>query len=153
MLIYRELETTRSVKQKDPLSRFFRSQSRWELLLLIATNSKSEEIGMWNYIDMITTRTESPMTIYNFIRDRIEDKSLMLLPGRKKSRKVLALSPHLEAALNDFLIRRYMDDSVEEDSEEAHPAPERVGSVPVKNVRSEPPADRHLAGMAVPLVL
>lgn len=153
MLIYRELETTRSIKPKDPLSRFFRSQSRWELLLLIATNSKSEEIGMWNYIDMITTRTESPMTIYNFIRDRIEDKSLMLLPCRKKSRKVLALSPHLEAALNDFLIRRYMDDVADDDSEDDQPAHDRMASVPVKNVRNELNGERASHGMVVPLVL
>lgn len=108
MLVFRELETTRSVKPKDPLSRFFRSQSRWELLLLIAANKNSDEIGIWNYIDMLTTRTESPMTIYTFIRDRIDDGSLVLLTGRKKSRKVLSLSAQLETALNDFLLRRYI---------------------------------------------
>ncbi len=108
MLIFRELETTRTIKPKDPLSRFFRSQSRWELLLLIAANKDSDEIGIWNYIDMLTTRTESPMTIYTFIRDRIDDGSLILLTGRKKSRKVLSLSPHIETALNDFLLRRYI---------------------------------------------
>lgn len=108
MLIFRELEVTRSVKPRDPLSRFFRSQTRWELLLMIAANNGAEEIGIWNYIDQLMTRTESPMTIYAFIRDRIEDGSLVLQPGSKKSRKVLTLSPALDASLRRFLAQRYI---------------------------------------------
>ena len=108
MLIFRELEVTRSVKPRDPLSRFFRSQTRWELLLMIAANNGAEEIGIWNYIDQLTTRTESPMTIYAFIRDRIEDGSLVLQPGSKKSRKVLTLAPALDASLRRFLSLRYI---------------------------------------------
>lgn len=108
MLIFRELELTRSVTARDPLSRFFRSQTRWELLLLIAANAGKEELGIWNYIDRLTTRTESPMTIYAFIRDRIEDGSLVLQPGSKKSRKLLTLSTPLESSLRRFLSHRYI---------------------------------------------
>jgi hypothetical protein len=141
------------IKPKDPLSRFFRSQSRWELLLLIASNGKFTEVGMWNYIDMVATRTESPMTIYNFIRDRIEDKSLVLLPGSKKSRKVLALSPQLESALNDFLIHRYMVGLVNEvDYEDPQSQQEQFGNVQVKNVRNSENGSQPLPGVAVPLV-
>lgn len=108
MLIYRELEVTRSVKPRDALSRFFRTQTRWELLLMIAANNGAEEIGIWSYIDRLTTRTESPMTIYAFIRDRLDEGSLILHPGTKKSRKVLNLAPGLYAALQQFLTTRYI---------------------------------------------
>jgi hypothetical protein len=107
MSVDQELEFTRSIKPKDKISRFFRSQSKWELLLLVAANKGNEEIGIWNYIDMLATRTESQMTIYNFIKDRIEDGSFVLLPSQKKSRKALGLSPELEASLNTYLLERY----------------------------------------------
>lgn len=112
-LANRELETTRSVRLRDPLSKFFRSQSRWELLLLIATNKGKSEIGMWGYIELLATRTESQMTIYNFIRDRIGDGTLILTPGQKKSRKVLSLSPKIEEALNEFLQERFSHKDME----------------------------------------
>ena len=107
MSVDQELEFTRSIKPKDKISRFFRSQSKWELLLLVAANKGNEEIGIWNYIDMLATRTESQMTIYNFIKDRIEDGSFVLMPSQKKSRKALGLSPELEASLNTYLLERY----------------------------------------------
>ena len=109
MNVYQELSFTRSVRPKDKLSRFFRSQSKWELLLLVAGNKGNEEIGIWNYIDMLATRTESQMTIYNFIKDRIEDGSFVLLASQKKSRKALGLSAELEVALNAYLEQRYSD--------------------------------------------
>lgn len=137
MLVFRELEITRSVRQRDPLARFFRSQSRWELLLLIAANGRSDEIGIWNYIDMLTTRTESPMTIYTFIRDRIDDGSLVLLQGRKKSRKVLALSPHLEAALNEFLTRRYILSAQDGQMDADRAGPTPYSTVPIRNVGTD----------------
>lgn len=117
MRVEKELNDTRSVKPKDKLSRFFRSQTRWELLLLVAANKGNEEIGIWNYIDMLATRTESQMTVYNFIKDRIEDGSFVLLPSLKKSRKALGLSPEIEAALNAFLERRYAESSSIEDDD------------------------------------
>ena len=107
MSIGMELKITRSVTSRDKLVRFFKSQTRWELLLLVAGQNMDDEIGIWNYIDMLATRTESQMTIYNFIKDRIDDGSFILLPGRKKSRKVIALSPELEKALNAYLALRY----------------------------------------------
>jgi hypothetical protein len=57
MSVDQELEFTRLIKPKDKISRFFRSQSKWELLLLVAANKGNEEIGIWNYIDMLATRT------------------------------------------------------------------------------------------------
>jgi len=111
MWVEKELRATQSVRPKDKLSRFYRSQTRWELLLLVAANSGNEEIGIWNYIDMLGTRTESQMTVYNFIKDRIEDGSFVLLPSLKKSRKSLGLSAELQIALNDYLERRYADGS------------------------------------------
>lgn len=109
MLVHRELEVTRSVKSRDPLSRFFRTQTRWELLLMIAANNGAEEIGIWSYIDRLTTRTESPMTIYAFIRDRIDDGTLVMHQGSKRSRKVLNLSSEISASLNNFLSQRYIE--------------------------------------------
>lgn len=125
MSVDQELEFTRSIKPKDKISRFFRSQSKWELLLLVAANKGNEEIGIWNYIDMLATRTESQMTIYNFIKDRIEDGSFVLLPSQKKSRKALGLSPELEASLNTYLLERYGTSELTEAADTsvwAHPA-------------------------------
>ncbi len=109
MRIEYELRITRSITQRDRLARFFRSQSRWELLLLVANRNEDDEIGIWNYIDMLATRTESQMTIYNFIKDRIDDGSFILVSGRKKSRKVIALSVDLRVALDQYLMTRYGD--------------------------------------------
>lgn len=109
MCLERELNIVQSVRPKDKLSRFYRSQTRWELLLLVAANAGNEEIGIWNYIDMLTTRTESQMTVYNFIKDRIEDGSFVLLPSMKKSRKALGLSAELHRALSSHLERRCAD--------------------------------------------
>jgi hypothetical protein len=104
-----ELRITRSITQRDRLARFFKSQSRWELLLLVASRNEDDDIGIWNYIDMLATRTESQMTIYNFIKDRIDDGSFILVSGRKKSRKVIALSVDLRVALDQYLMIRYGD--------------------------------------------
>ena len=65
---------------------------------------------------MLATRTESQMTIYNFIKDRIEDGSFVLLPSQKKSRKALGLSAELEVALNAYLEQRYSDASMADGS-------------------------------------
>ncbi len=111
MWVEKELRATQSVRPKDKLSRFYRSQTRWELLLLVALNSGNEEIGIWNYIDMLGTRTESQMTVYNFIKDRIEDGSFVLLPSLKKSRKALGLSAEIQTELNAYLEQRYADGS------------------------------------------
>ncbi len=56
MRIECELRITRSITQRDRLARFFKSQSRWELLLLVANRNEDDEIGIWNYIDMLATR-------------------------------------------------------------------------------------------------
>jgi hypothetical protein len=117
MSVGQELNFTRSIRPRDKISRFFRSQSKWELLLLVASNKGNEELGIWNYIDMLATRTESQMTMYNFIKDRIEDGSFVLLPSSKKSRKALDLSPELEAALNKYLSERYVTSNVTEEFE------------------------------------
>ena len=102
-----ELQVTRSITPRDKLSRFFRSQSRWELLLLVANGTPEDEVGIWNYIDMLATRTESQMTIYHFIKDRIDDGSFILISGRKRSRKVIALSDEMRNALALYLTNRY----------------------------------------------
>jgi hypothetical protein len=125
MWLEKELRATQAVRPKDKLSRFYRSQTRWELLLLVAANNGNEEIGIWNYIDMLGTRTESQMTVYNFIKDRIEDGSFVLLPSLKKSRKALGLSAELQMALNAYLERRYADGSSAEEHT-SNPSQKRV---------------------------
>lgn len=129
MLIYRELEATRSIRNNSPLARFFKTQWRWELLLLIATNQDRGDIGIWSYIDMLSTRTESLTTVYNFIKDRVDDGSLLLTEGRKKSMKLLSLAPHIEIALNEFLTKRYLRDA------SAPPAASQGPSDDVQEVR------------------
>ena len=109
-MIDEELKIVRSITRKDKLSSFYKSQTRWELLLVVSSLQDSEDIGIWNYIEMLRTRTESHITIYQFIKDRIADGSFLVVPSDKKSRKVIKISKELQDELHDFLRLRYQKD-------------------------------------------
>ncbi len=106
MLIRHELNVCQSLDVKSPLFAFAKSLSKWELLLTVAALDGDPAYGIWNYIDMLQTRTENPMTMYGFIKAKIDDGCFLVVDGDKKSRKTLNLSPELRAALVSFLERR-----------------------------------------------
>ena len=106
MLVELELEVLESLPPKSALTDFSKSIVKWELLLLVAKLNGNTEYGIWNYIDSLKTRTENSMTIYTFIKSRIENGSFVVVPGEKKSRKTLALSPQLREELMTYLAAR-----------------------------------------------
>ncbi|CRK75708.1 MULTISPECIES: hypothetical protein [Nereida] len=106
MLVELELEVLESLPPKSALADFSKSIVKWELLLLVAKLNGNTEYGIWNYIDSLKTRTENSMTIYTFIKSRIENGSFVVVPGEKKSRKTLALSPQLREELMTYLAAR-----------------------------------------------
>lgn len=106
MLIENELSMCRSIDVKSRLFPFAKSLSKWELLLMIAALDGDPAYGIWNYIDMLQTRSENPTTLYGFIKTKIDDGCLVVVDGDKKSRKTLNLSPRLRESLMTFLEKR-----------------------------------------------
>ena len=106
MKIKDELIILQSINTKSILFPFMKSLSKWELLLTIADLNGNPDFGIWNYIDMLHTRTENPMTMYAFLKLKIEEGSLTKTKSVKKSRKSLVLSSELELELKKFLNSR-----------------------------------------------
>ena len=84
-----ELLVLHAVDTKSILFPFMKNISRWELLLTIAQLDGNPDYGIWNYIDMLHTKTENPMTLYAFLKLKIEEGSLVKTKSEKKSRKSL----------------------------------------------------------------
>ena len=103
MKIKDELLILQGIKCKSILFPFMKSISKWELLLTIAYLDGDPDFGIWNYIDMLHTRTENPMTMYAFLKLKIEEGSLIKTKSVKKSRKSLVLSSELDLELKEFL--------------------------------------------------
>ena len=106
MTIEDELLVLRAVDTKSILFPFMKSISRWELLLTIAELDGNPDYGIWNYIDMLNTKTENPMTLYAFLKLKIEEGSLVTTKSEKKSRKSLTLSEDLDLELKKFMMNR-----------------------------------------------
>jgi hypothetical protein len=106
-MLEKELKIVRSITLKERLSKFYKTQTRWELLLLVKSLQDTEDVGIWSYIELLQTRTESHMTIYQFIKDRIADGSFVVVESGKKSRKVVKLSKELDDELTEHLRRRH----------------------------------------------
>ena len=103
MKVKDELLILQSVDTKSKIFPFMKSISKWELLLTIADLDGNPDFGIWNYIDMLHTRTENPMTMYAFLKLKIEEGCLVKTKSEKKSRKSLALSSELNLELERFL--------------------------------------------------
>ena len=106
MTIKDELLVLQGVDTKSLLFPFMKSLSKWELLLTIADLEGNPDFGIWNYIDMLHTRTENPMTMYAFVKLKIDDGCLIKAKSEKKSRKSLVLSSVLDSELRQFLRTR-----------------------------------------------
>ena len=57
MTIKDELLILRAVDTKSILFPFMKTMSKWELLLTIADLDGSPDYGIWNYIEMLKTKT------------------------------------------------------------------------------------------------
>lgn len=101
-----ELDICRDVDAKSKLALFMQNRTRWELLLLIALLDGDTEYGISSYIEMLETRRENHMTIYRFIKARIDDGALVLVDGGKKSRKTLVLGAQLREDLAAHMHQR-----------------------------------------------
>ena len=106
MKIKDELLILQGIDCKSILFPFMKSVSKWELLLTIADLDGNPDFGIWNYIDMLHTRTENPMNMYAFLKLKIEEGSLIKTKSEKKSRKSLVLSSVLNLELKQFLNSR-----------------------------------------------
>lgn len=106
MTIKDELLILRATNTKSILFPFMKNVSKWELLLTIADLDGSPDFGIWNYIEMLNTKTENPMTLYAFLKLKIEEGSLVITKSDKRSRKSLILSKELEMELTKFMIMR-----------------------------------------------
>jgi hypothetical protein len=106
MTIKDELLVLRAINTRSILFSFMKNMSKWELLLTIADLDGSPEYGIWNYIEMINTKTENPMTLYAFLKLKIDEGSLLITKSEKKSRKSLILSEELRMELNKFMLMR-----------------------------------------------
>ena len=103
MTIKDELLVLQGVDTKSLLFPFMKSLSKWELLLTIADLEGNPDFGIWNYIDMLHTRTENPMTMYAFVKLKIDEGCFIKTKSEKKSRKSLMLSSALGSELKQFL--------------------------------------------------
>ena len=55
---------------------------------------------------LLNTKTENPMTLYAFLKLKIEEGSLVTTKSEKKSRKSLKLSEALDFELKKFMMNR-----------------------------------------------
>jgi hypothetical protein len=60
------------------------------------------DYGINDYIDRLKTLRTARLTIQNFIKDRLQEGSLIVTKSNKKSRKTLALSDELRNELEDY---------------------------------------------------
>lgn len=97
-----ELERVRFLQDTLYLRHFASRSSTWELLLVVCALDGDGDFGINDYIDNLKTMRTTRLTIQNFIKDRIEEGSLVVANSNKKSRKTLQLSSKLRSELEDY---------------------------------------------------
>ena len=97
-----ELERVRLLQDTLYLRHFASRNSTWELLLIIYVLEANGDYGINDYIDRLKTLRTTRLTIQNFIKDRLQEGSLIVTESNKKSRKTLALSDKLRNELEDY---------------------------------------------------
>ncbi|TCP61072.1 hypothetical protein EV663_10618 [Rhodovulum bhavnagarense] len=75
-------------------------------MFLISALDGNPDYGIGDYIDMLKSSSSSRLTLSNFIRDRIRDGSLEIVPAKKKSRKTLVPSRKVQIELDKYLALR-----------------------------------------------
>jgi hypothetical protein len=97
-----ELERIRFLNGTAFLRHFASRNATWELLWIILELEANGDYGISDYIDRLKTLRTTRLTIQNFIKDRLQEGSLIVTESNKKSRKTLALSEALKIELKDY---------------------------------------------------
>jgi len=103
-LLNQEKRRIKFIQGTKRLRRFCTHIVYWELLLLLYENSGDPELGINDYIDTLQSTRLTRLTVSNFLKDRINDGDLIVVPSVKKSKKALALSEELEAELKHLMV-------------------------------------------------
>lgn len=98
-----ELKRIRYINGTHILKKFSSNMSHWELLMIIYNLNGNPSYGINDYIDKLQTMRTTRLTLQNFIKDRVNDGSLIVVKSAKKSRKTLSLSALLADELNIFI--------------------------------------------------
>lgn len=101
--IAEELRFVRRYAKRPLMAPFLSRLTTLELLLVIADLDGNGEYGINDYIDRLETLQTTRLTIQNFIKDRVAEESLIVVEGKKRSRKTLKLSPDLRKELDEYL--------------------------------------------------
>lgn len=99
-----ELERVRLLHETQYLRHFVSRSITWELLLVIYELEGIGDYGINDYIDQLKTMRTTRLTIQNFIKDRINERSLIVTTSNKKSRKTLLLSQKLRDELEAYFV-------------------------------------------------
>ena len=82
---------------------FCTNVTHWELLLLLHKLDGDPKYGLNDYIDNLSTLTQTRLTIQTFIKQTIKQGLFEVVPSEKKSRKTLVLSSALTEELETTL--------------------------------------------------
>jgi hypothetical protein len=97
-----ELDRVRLLHETQQLRHFVSRNITWELLLVIYELEGIGDYGINDYIDKLQTMKTTRLTIQNFVKDRINEGSLIVTSSNKKSRKTLLLSQKLRDELEAY---------------------------------------------------
>lgn len=97
-----EAERTKAIEASEALKTFASSPTYWELLLVIHKLDGDPDFGVNDYVDLLTTRVATRLTVLNFMKVQIKAGYLQLAPSLKRSRKTLVVSDTLKLELATF---------------------------------------------------
>lgn len=97
-----EEERTKAIQASEALKIFAISPTYWELLLVIYKLDGDPDFGVNDYVDLLTTRVATRLTVLNFMKVQIKAGYLQLAPSLKRSRKTLVVSDALKLELTTF---------------------------------------------------
>lgn len=100
-----EAERTQAIQSSEALKAFASSPTYWELLLTIFKLDGDPDFGVNDYVDLLTVREVSRLTVLNFMKAQIKAGHLQLAPSLKLSRKTLVLSDPLKVEVLTFCER------------------------------------------------
>ena len=88
-MIHDEIDRIRFLAGTDYLRAYAARAETWELLCIIFSLQGDRRYGINDYIDMTKTARCSRLTLYKFLRDRIDCGDFHIVRGEKRSRKTL----------------------------------------------------------------
>ena len=97
-----ETERAQAIQSSEALHTFARNPTYWELLLTIYKLDGDPNFGVNDYVDLLTVREVTSLTVLNFMKAQIKAGHLQLTPSLKRSRKTLIVSDALKVELLSF---------------------------------------------------